>query len=94
MPFYEKLVATSGTTDPAFLAVFPDSDSAIRNMLPQSMSATVQILANANLSSIRVSGTPTLILIDSNGRVTGVWTGELPSSEKMVLIRMIQEPSR
>ncbi|MCZ2075039.1 MAG: hypothetical protein LC130_08565 [Bryobacterales bacterium] len=44
-----------------------------------------------DLNEYRVSGTPTVVAIDSNGKVRDFWIGKLSSSAKDNLIRLIKE---
>ncbi len=47
---------------------------------------TVDEIRQSPLSDVEVSGTPTLVLVDSRGVVRSVWVGKLPSDkEKEVL---------
>lgn len=83
-PFYRNLVG-SGTGDTFHtLAIFPQSTLESREYL-RLQGIVVQEVRQANLSSLGVTGTPTLILVDNSGRVKSEWIGKLsPEQEGQV----------
>jgi hypothetical protein len=59
------------------VAVLPQNVSEGRNYL-SSLGVQVDEVLQASLSSIDVSGTPTLLLVSRDGRVIRTWLGKLP----------------
>jgi thioredoxin-related protein len=84
LPFYKQLSALekSNTLHAHLLAVMPD-DLASGTADLRSGGVTVEALFNQPLNSIRVSGTPTLFLVDAKGSIERSWVGQLtPQGEK------------
>jgi thioredoxin-related protein len=89
LPFYKHLVDERNQKGSAvkFIAAVPTEDS----KAPESekfTNAGVQPdnVVRLDFSAIRVAGTPTLLLVDNNGKVLNVWVGKLDEGgEKEVL---------
>ncbi|HEX3555595.1 MAG TPA: hypothetical protein VIA62_20425 [Thermoanaerobaculia bacterium] len=89
LPFYKHLVDQRNQQGSAvkFVAAVPDEAS----RAPETAKFTgagVQpdSVVPINFSSIKVPGTPTLMLVDNNGKVLNVWVGKLnDDGEKEVL---------
>lgn len=65
--------------------MMPDDKSAGAGFL-QSGDVAVEGVFSQPLDSIKVSGTPTLLLLDSKGRVAKAWVGQLtPQGEKELI---------
>jgi hypothetical protein len=85
--FYERLSALerSRAITAHVVAVFPESAVDIRRALAGRLSA-VQTLQRVDLRRLRVVATPTVMLVNSQGRVLNVWVGQLsPSGEAAVI---------
>lgn len=66
--------------------MLPQNVSEGRNYL-SSLGVQVDDMLQASLSSIDVSGTPTLLLVSRDGRVIRTWLGKLPPDlEREVLL--------
>jgi hypothetical protein len=87
LPFYKRLseLEKSNTLHAHLLAVMPD-DPASGVAALQSGGVIAQGIFNQPLNSIQVSGTPTLLLLDRNGRVVKAWVGELTSQREREVI--------
>jgi len=84
LPFYKQLggLEKNNALHAHLLAVMPDDPAAGTADL-RSGGVSVEALFNQPLSSIQVSGTPTLFLVDAKGRIEHSWVGELtPQGEK------------
>ncbi|HSS48679.1 MAG TPA: hypothetical protein VLX28_07015, partial [Thermoanaerobaculia bacterium] len=89
LPFYKHLVDERNSKGSAvkFVAAVPTEDS----KAPESEKFTnagvkPDNVVHLDFSSIKVPGTPTLLLVDNNGKVLNVWVGKLDESgEKDVL---------
>jgi thiol-disulfide isomerase/thioredoxin len=82
VPFYQELsrrAAQSGHVK--MIAVFPQEVSTAKEYL-DSNSITVGQIIQANPPNIGVRGTPTLLLIDKDGRVTETWLGRLVDDQE------------
>lgn len=92
MPFYKQLIdqrnqAGSGVK---VIAAVPRDDAKAEE---QQKFATAGVQPDAvvtvDFSSIKVPGTPTILLVDNQGKVLDVWVGKLDSSgEKEVLAKL------
>jgi hypothetical protein len=78
IPFYRKLaeLEKSNQIDAHLIAIFPDDLAAVRQLV-ETQQLTVEAFPGIDLSQVKVEGTPTLILVDGQGRVSKVWIGEL-----------------
>jgi hypothetical protein len=70
--------------------VFPQSVENSRTYLNK-LGVSVSDVVQSSLSSVGVSGTPTLLLIDNEGSVTDSWVGRLSDSEAAKVIAQIHE---
>jgi thioredoxin-related protein len=87
LPFYKRLVELekSNSLHAHVLAVMPDDKDSASKAL-QSSGAVVDGIFSQPLDSLKVSGTPTLLLLDSKGRVERAWIGQLnPQGEKELI---------
>jgi hypothetical protein len=90
-PLYRRLdsLEHSGGLKAHMLVVMPD-DPAIGAALLKSQQITSQNIPNTPLSDVKVSGTPTLLLVDANGRLLQSWVGELDSSKAEALVAQLR----
>ena len=88
-PFYQKLLQqTQKRGQTKMMAVFPQGSSGGQKYM-QDMGVPVEEVKFASLDSIGVTGTPTLLLVNSEGVVTDIWVGQLaPDKEQEVLSRL------
>jgi len=74
-PFYKDLAARSqGRLK--IVAVLPQSLEEAEPYVRQSIAPSIQVVSS-RLDAIGVAGTPTLLLIDSSGKVQQAWVGKL-----------------
>lgn len=81
LPFYRKLVANNNVTRTRVVFVFPQKPSEAREYLAEAGIKDVDV-EQADLSSVDVTGTPTILLLDSNGVIQKFWVGKLSSSRE------------
>jgi Bacterial SH3 domain len=87
LPFYRQLGDREKTSmlHAHVLLVMPD-DASFGSSLLRKADVEVQGIFGQGLDALKVSGTPTVLLIDSSGRIEREWVGELtPSGEKDVM---------
>ena len=77
--FYRRLAPTASEKNVRLVAVLPQELEEGRKYLAD-IGVPVSEVAQASLSSIRVRGTPTLILVDDKGAVIDSWVGKLPAA--------------
>ncbi|HBB96536.1 MAG TPA: hypothetical protein DC054_14205 [Blastocatellia bacterium] len=83
VPFYQQLAQNHGSA--ALVAVFPQPVDESTQYLNDHGVAIADVRQIA-LSSLAVSGTPTLILVDESGAVSRLWVGKLkPEREAEVV---------
>ena len=80
-PFYQRLVDAADRKGVRLVAVLPQSTDEGRRYLT-TLGVHIADVRQAPLSSLQVSGTPTLILVDENGRVSAAWVGKLPPDKE------------
>lgn len=88
-PFYQRIVKEHGNAQ--LVALVPQAEDAGRNYLKK-LGVSIDDVRQVSLDSLGLSGTPTLILVDSSGSVTDVWIGALsPNKENEVVSRLQAE---
>lgn len=86
-PFYQRLITQRrGASKTAILAVFPDTADTVREVA-QSEGLGVHTVAGVPLQTLKVSGTPTLLLVDKTGTVLNVWTGMLSPRQELEVVK-------
>jgi len=87
-PFYQRLVAKQQQDSPntAIVAAFPDAVDAAKEVV-QSERLGVQVLPGVPLQTLKVSGTPTLLLVDRSGTVLNTWIGVLSPRQELEVMR-------
>ncbi len=86
-PFYQRLAARQqeGSTA-AVVAVFPDTPEAVRKVV-QTEGLGVHALPEIPLEKLKVSGTPSLLLVDRTGMVLNAWIGMLSPRQELDVIK-------
>jgi thiol-disulfide isomerase/thioredoxin len=89
-PFYQRLAKAqpAGAQDVAIVAVFPNDAEAVRQVIKDEGLALRSIPA-VPLEKLGVVGTPTLMLVDSQGRVERTWFGLLTAREEVEVMRVV-----
>ncbi len=93
MPFYRKLaqLEQSNQIGVHLIAVFPDAPAVVRQVV-EAQQLTIEVVPGFELGQVKVQATPTLILVDEQGRVSKVWMGLLPAAEEAEVIAAISKP--
>jgi thioredoxin-related protein len=79
-PFYREL-ANTASLKTHLLAVLPVSQSEAETYVHASISPSLEIVS-ASLGQINVQATPTLLLVDSQGKVEKAWVGKLDDASQ------------
>jgi thioredoxin-related protein len=89
-PFYQRLVGKHADhgANVAIVAIFPDPADAV-NEVVKSEGLQVQALAGVPLDELKVSGTPTLILVDKTGTVLNAWLGVLSPRQELEVMKAV-----
>ena len=89
-PFYRELAKRqSANAKVKIVAILPQTVEDSRQYL-SSLGVSINQIRQMSLGSIGVSGTPTLLLADSNGVVTDAWIGKLDGSKEAVVLDRMQ----
>lgn len=89
-PFFQKLaLAASGNTK--IVAVLPQTVDESKQYLSK-LGVRVDEIRTAPLSSINVSGTPTIMLVNDKGVVKNVWVGKLQEEQQTQVLTAIAPP--
>jgi len=90
LPFYKKLsdLEKENSLRTHVLIVMPD-DSLSGTALLKREGISMESIFNLPLNSMHVSGTPTILLVDSRGQVIKTWVGELSSQREQEVLSNI-----
>ncbi|PYP86441.1 MAG: hypothetical protein DMF61_13225 [Blastocatellia bacterium AA13] len=89
-PFYRRLTEeVKKPGDVRFMALLPQSRTEGQKYLSD-LGIPIQDIEQADLGSINVRGTPTLILVDNSGIVTASWVGKLEPDKEADVINKLQ----
>ncbi len=93
MPFYRKLaqLEQSNQLGAHLVAVLPDNPAVVHQLV-ETQQLTLEVLPLFELGQVKVQATPTLMLVDEQGRVSKVWMGQLPAAEEAEVIAAISKP--
>jgi hypothetical protein len=87
LPFYRELLNAEkiGKTRANLISVLPDDKTTATQMLHDAQ-LDVPVAAPFPLQQLHVSATPTVILVDRNGRVQKTWVGEQQADGKKAIL--------
>jgi len=88
-PFYQRLVReTAGRENIHLIAVLPQTFDESKKYLDD-LGVTIEEVKQAQLDSIGVYGTPTLILVNNQGVVITSWVGKLSADGEAEVLRRL-----
>jgi hypothetical protein len=91
-PFYRHLQSLEHDNQlKAHILIVTPDDSTRAAALLSSQGITSQAITDTPLSNMKVSSTPTLLLVDANGRLLQSWIGELDASRSDALIAQLRK---
>jgi peroxiredoxin len=79
--FYRKVIAECKQRGVRTVAVLPQPPAEAEAYL-KGEGVAVDEVRQAVLPDLEISGTPTLLIVDQNGRVKSVWPGKLPGEKE------------
>ena len=87
-PFYQRLISghQQGGSSTAIVAVFPDAADTAKEVV-QSEGLGISALGGVPFEKLKISGTPTLLLVDRSGTVLNAWIGILSPRQELEVIR-------
>lgn len=82
IPFYRKLsdAQPQGSKSLRIVALFPNKAEEVAKYVKENQ-LTVENVAEVDLGVLGISGTPTMILVNSKGEVKNFWLGRLSNTE-------------
>jgi thiol-disulfide isomerase/thioredoxin len=91
MPFYRRLAAMqkAGELNGRLIAIFPD-DARVATEIMQQQQLSFPVFSGLDMRSLRINGTPTLVLVDQRGRVIKPWVGELNGTGELDVINALR----
>jgi thiol-disulfide isomerase/thioredoxin len=81
-PFYKQLVAKYSDGSAATLVVVMPEDVSVAKEHLKRLGVGINTVFDAQLDSVGVRGTPTLLLVDGSGIVSDEWIGKLPKEKE------------
>ncbi|HET9402871.1 MAG TPA: hypothetical protein VFO34_18130 [Candidatus Acidoferrales bacterium] len=89
-PFYRELakLESNGQLGAHVLLAFPDEE-AVAQRVRRDESLDLDYRSSVSFTSLKVYGTPTAILTDSQGRVQRVWIGELRAPDQDAVLQSL-----
>lgn len=97
MRMYESLVEMFrlDTNHPRSVwIVMPNSEMESRDFLSPVLLERTELLTATNIQLLGVRGTPTILALSSNGRITGEWLGYTPEAEWEQLFAQIIDATK
>lgn len=90
LPFYQKLeqALRPGADDLDMVALYPNDAEAVRRFNTEG-SLKIRTVAAAPFDKLHIAGTPTLMLVDAQGRVERTWVGLLSPRQELELLATI-----
>lgn len=88
--FYQKLSTLEKPGALAFYTVFPQSASEAQAFLKQKDIHPTGVVSSS-LATYKINGTPTLLLVNSSGKVVDFWVGALDSAKQAAVIHKIEQ---
>lgn len=85
-PFYQRLAAQPQQGGLTIVAMFPDNADEVKEVV-QSEALRIPALAGVQLESLKISATPTLLLVDKNGTVEKAWIGMLSPRQELEVMK-------
>lgn len=95
LPFYRKLtqLKKENKIPTNIISIFPESDDVAKEVLT-SKNLAVDAFGDAKLSLFKISGTPTLVLVDKHGYVKNSWVGQLTKDKEDEVVRILSGNSK
>jgi thioredoxin-related protein len=89
MPFYKRLIdeRNSKSSPVKFIAAVPsDEAKAEENQKFAAVGTQPDHMVKLDFASVKVPGTPTILLVDNTGKVLDVWVGKLDADKEKDVI--------
>lgn len=91
LPFYQRLIEENSKADNQlqFVGLFSNSEAEVVEYKKRN-SLDLKTVANVDPSEVQASGTPTLILVNAEGKVSDLWIGKLSTSDEQQVLATLK----
>lgn len=88
--FYKQLAETQRKkgTSSTIVAIFPDTDYEVKEFMRQN-DFDMKSISNIDFKAIGLVSTPTMILVDSSGKIVDFWIGKLSNDVEQQVLKGI-----
>ena len=95
MPFYGRLAHDLHDTNPKIqiVAVSTDSEEVLTKYF-ESNNVQAPVIRTVTAEQLRISGTPTILLVDGSGVIQGTWIGLLKPDQHAVVLSEVRRVSK
>lgn len=88
--FYKKLIQVCKSSGVNVIAVLPQDRGDAEDYL-QSLGISGIEIRQAELSTMEIGGTPTLLITNSKGEISNVWVGQLESDRELEVLNHLTQ---
>ena len=88
-PFYRQLIDDANKRNVKCLAVFPNTPDDAHKYL-QYIDLPIENVQTGSLAAYKITGTPTVLFVDSQGIVRSTWFGAAPEREQEMRDKLVQ----
>lgn len=90
LPFYQRVMQASAVNGnrTQIVALFPNAETEVSTYITRNK-LTCRYLHGVDFSKFRVSGTPTILLADKDGKIVRSWEGQLPTEQENEVLQAI-----
>lgn len=88
-PFYQRLITETASKNIQLVAIFPHSIEIGKRYL-DTLKVPISDLKNIPFNIIGVTGTPTLLLVNNEGKVSAKWIGKLPNEKETEVLESLR----
>jgi hypothetical protein len=93
--FYERLRSVADRRHVPLIVVFPETtreNERTQNIVKEGNFAG-GLVVRTDLRKLGIDGTPTVLVVDADGRITGLWVGRLLPEHERAMVARLENPS-
>ena len=87
-PSYQQLIGEAEKANVKLIAILPNPVQVGREYV-QSLGLLIENVQTGVLASYKIPGTPSVLMVDAEGIVRGIWIGAEPGREKEMLAKLV-----
>jgi peroxiredoxin len=87
-PSYRQLIGEAENANVKLIAILPNPVQVGREYV-QSLGLPINNVQTGVLASYKIPGTPSVLVVDAEGIVRGIWIGAAPGREKEMLAKLV-----